>query len=115
MTSKGQLREQIEMATNRDRRRHERHHLGLPIRVHFDNGVRSADIELADVSRGGGRFVGLPASQPVRVGESVAFGFVLPGPVSCVAAARVVRVEEGAFAVQVDRANPAYESFVSAF
>lgn len=95
-----------------DRRHHERHHLGLPIRVHFDNGKRSADIELADVSRGGGRFVGGPGGG-VKVGEHIAFGFVLPGRVSCVAAARVVRVEQGAFAVQVDRANEAFQTFVA--
>ena len=99
----------------RDRRQYERHHLGLPIRVHFDNGVRSADVEMADVSHGGGRFVGMPLSRRVSVGESIAFGFVLPGPVSCVASARVVRSEPGEFAVQVDRANEAYQAFIAAF
>lgn len=96
-----------------ERRAHERHHLGLPIRVHFDSGRRSADIELADVSRGGGRFVGGPHLASVAVGENIAFGFVLPGKVSCVAAARVVRVENGAFAVQLFRANEEFQRFVA--
>lgn len=98
--------------TGRERRVHERHHLGLPIRVHFDSGRRSADIELQDVSWGGGRFVGKPGPG-VTVGEMVAFGFVLPGAVSCVAAARVVRVESEGFAVKLDRANEAFMAFLS--
>ena len=96
----------------RERRVHERHHLGLPIRVHFDSGRRSADIELQDVSWGGGRFVGKPGTG-LTVGETVAFGFVLPGAVSCVAAARVVRIEPEGFAVKLDRANDAFMHFVS--
>ncbi len=99
--------------TGFDRREHARHHLGLPIRVHFDGGSRSANIELSDVSRGGGRFEGYLTQGRVRVGETIAFGFVLPGPVSCVAAARVTRVEGSAFAVQVARANEAFEQFVA--
>lgn len=98
--------------SGRERRVHERHHLGLPIRVHFDSGRRSADIELGDVSRGGGRFVGHPGPG-VTIGETVAFGFVLPGAVSCVAAARVVRVEAEGFAVELDRANEAFTQFLA--
>ncbi|MCG5055257.1 MAG: PilZ domain-containing protein [Myxococcales bacterium] len=98
------------LTSGAERRQHARHYLGLPIRVHFEGGRRSADIELADVSHGGGRFVGTPSA--VAVGQSVAFGFVLPGPVSCVAAARVVRVDPGGFAVRLDRANEAFAQFV---
>jgi len=98
-------------SSGRERRVHERHHLGLPIRVHFDSGRRSADIELGDVSWGGGRFVGKPGPG-VSIGETVAFGFILPGAVSCVAAARVVRIESEGFAVQLDRANDAFREFL---
>jgi hypothetical protein len=98
--------------TGRERRVHARHHLGLPIRVPFDSGRRSADIELKDVSWGGGRFVGKPGAG-VTVGEVVAFGFVLPGAVSCVAAAHVVRVEPEGFAVKLERANDAFLKFLS--
>lgn len=98
--------------SGRERRVHERHHLGLPIRVHFDSGRRSADIELGDVSWGGGRFVGAPGPG-VSVGETVAFGFILPGAVSCVAAARVVRIESEGFAVKLDRANDAFTQFLT--
>ena len=115
MMGKAQATEHNMQTGNRDRRQHERHHLGLPIRVHFESGIRTAVVELADVSHGGGRFVGMPPTRNVSVGESVAFGFVLPGPVSCVASARVVRTEPGEFAVQVDRANEAYQNFIAGF
>ena len=115
MMGEAELREHKLRSGQGNRRQHERHHLGLPIRVHFGSGMRTAVVELADVSHGGGRFVGMPSTRSVGIGESVAFGFVLPGPISCVASARVVRSEPGEFAVRVDRANEAYNDFVASF
>ena len=53
------------------------------------------------------------AGRTLALDERVCFGFVTPGPLSCVANGYVMRVDEGdEFVLSIDRANPAFHTFV---
>lgn len=67
-------------------------------------------LELVEVSGGGGSFrtTGLLPS----LGQKVAFGFVTPDHSMCTACGRVVRLQPSGFALQLERANRSFRSFV---
>jgi hypothetical protein len=97
-----------------ERRRHSRYALGVPVRFRLDEGAASMFLELVDVSAGGGCF--RAPTGTVRVGQHVAFGFVMPhdgaGDGLCVARARVVRTMPGLFAVVIERSSDALQRFL---
>jgi PilZ domain len=95
----------------RDRRRHPRIPLGVPVRFYLAGQQRPATIELVDVSAGGGAFRG-PAAAP-RLGQRAAFGFVMPGRAVCVARGHVVRVFGNEFALELDRMNDPFRGFLA--
>jgi hypothetical protein len=96
---------------SRDRRRHERFPLGLPVRVRLQEREQALLAELLDVSKSGARF-GAPIGD-VRLDDKVAFGFVMPDRPSCHAKGQVVRVEDsGQFVLALDDSNDAFAGFI---
>jgi len=93
-----------------ERRRHPRVPLGVPVRVHMAGEARPTTIELVEVSGGGGSF--RTAGQLPSLGQRVAFGFVTPDHAMCTACGRVVRLDQGGFALKLERANRSFRSFV---
>lgn len=90
-----------------DRRRHPRKPVGLPVRVHFANGV-GVTVELRDVSPGGCYFSGVPVPRSAKF----AFGFRMPGGQVCLAAGEVLRVDRAGFAAILSRSTDAFDGFI---
>ena len=93
-----------------ERRRHPRVPLGVPVRVHMAGDERPTMLELVEVSGGGGSF--RTAGPLPNLGQRVAFGFVTPDRSMCTACGRVVRLDPAGFALQLERANHSFRSFV---
>ena len=93
-----------------ERRRHPRIFLGLPVRVHYAGVLKSMTLELCNLSLEGSYFH--TAGAKPRRGQWVAFGFVTADRLVCAARGRVVRVDDGGFALQLEGTNSAFESFV---
>ena len=91
-------------------RRHPRIFLGVPVRVHFAGEPRSLTLELANVSSGGSCF--RTSGRRPRLGQWVSFGFVTADRLVCAARGRVVRVDDSGFALKLESANSAFQSFV---
>jgi PilZ domain len=97
--------------SSRERRRHERFSLGLPVHIRFEEREHGLLVELLDISKSGARFVA-PVGD-VRVADHVAFGFVMPDRLSCHAKGQVVRVDDrGQFVLSLDDANDAFAGFI---
>jgi PilZ domain len=97
--------------SGRERRRHERFSLGLPVCVQLEEREHALLVELLDISQSGARFVA-PVGD-VRVADHVAFGFVMPDRLSCQAKGRVVRVDDaGQFVLSLDDSNDAFAGFI---
>jgi hypothetical protein len=95
----------------RDRRRHERFPLGLPVRVELEEREQALIVELLDISKSGARFGSLAGD--VRVSDHVTFGFVMPDRPSCHAKGQVVRVDRsGQFVLALDDANDEFVGFI---
>jgi hypothetical protein len=94
-----------------ERRRHPRVPLGVPVRVHMAGQPSPKTIELVEVSGGGGSFR-MKGTLPT-LGQRVAFGFVTPDHSMCAACGRVVRIQSGGFALQLERASRSFRSFVA--
>lgn len=92
-----------------DRRRHLRVPLGMPVRVHFAGRTMPVTVELRDISHGGCYFRGASAPAFARL----AFGFVLPERQVCVARGRVLRVDDGGFAITIDQSNETFTDFLT--
>ena len=94
-----------------DRREHARFPLGLPVVIHVEARNESLTVEVVDIAPRGVRF--RSAGRTLALDERVSFGFVTPGPLSCVANGYVMRVDGGdEFVLSIDRANPAFHTFV---
>jgi len=93
-----------------ERRRHPRVPLGVPVRIHMAGQPRPKTIELVEVSGGGGSFR-MTGTLPT-LGQRVAFGFVTPDKSMCAACGRVVRIQTGGFALQLERSSRSFRSFV---
>lgn len=97
--------------STRDRRRHERFPLGLPVQVRLEEREPAMLVELLDLSKSGARFGALTGD--VHVADHVAFGFVVPDHPSCHAEGQVVRVDHsGQFVLALDAANDAFAGFI---
>ncbi|HET6280797.1 MAG TPA: PilZ domain-containing protein [Polyangia bacterium] len=100
----------------RDRRRHRRFTLGVPVRLHAEGALRATTIELTDVSFRGCRLGGFPALLAPENDTRIAFGFVLPGRRIALAKGRVVRqVDEaagGGVGLAIERANVTFYEFL---
>lgn len=97
--------------SSRERRRHERFPLGLPVRILCGEREHALLVELLDISKSGARFVA-PVGD-VRVADHVAFGFVMPDRLSCHAKGQVVRVDDqGQFVLSLDDSNDAFAGFI---
>lgn len=95
----------------RERRRHSRFPLGLPVKVHLAGRTDPITVELMDIAEGGVRFRAL--SDEVRLDERAAFGFVLPDQPACMAKGRVVRIDGGGeFVLSLEHANDAFRGFL---
>jgi len=100
---------QVTDISHRERRRHTRASIGLPVRVHFAGRTVPVTVELRDVSLSGCYFTGVTATPDQRL----AFGFVLPEKRVCVANGRVVRADRNGFAVELDRSNDGFTDFLN--
>jgi hypothetical protein len=97
--------------TAQERRQHERHALGLPVRVRLPGRGASMLAELLDISESGARFGG--AVGEVLLSDDVVFGFVLPDRPGCQAMGQVVRVEgSGQFVVALNDVNDSFVGFI---
>jgi len=95
----------------RDRRRHARFPLGLPVGVHIAGRPGPITVELLDLSATGGRFRCL--GDRVRVDEIATVAFFLDDQRRCQAEGRVVRSDaSGEFALRLKKANDAFAAFV---
>jgi hypothetical protein len=94
-----------------ERRRRPRTFLGVPVRVHFAGVPKSVTLELGDITLEGSYF--RTSGPKPRRGQWVAFGFVTASLEVCAARGRVVRLDNGGFAIQLEGANAAFESFVA--
>lgn len=81
------------------------------MRVHFAGVPQSLTLELADLSMEGSYF--RTSGAKPRRGQWVAYGFVTADRLVCAARGRVVRVDEGGFALQLEGTNSAFETFVT--
>jgi len=94
-----------------DRREHARYPLGLPVVIHVGAQKESLTVEVVDIAPGGVRL--RSCGRALALAERVSFGFVTPGPLSCVADGYVMRVDGGdEFILSIDQANPAFHTFV---
>jgi hypothetical protein len=81
--------------------------------IHVEARNESLTVEVVDIAPRGVRF--RSAGRALALDERVSFGFVTPGPLSCVANGYVMRVDHGdEFVLAIDRANPAFHTFVGA-
>ncbi len=95
----------------KDRRRHARFPLGLPVGVQIAGRPGPITVELLDLSATGGRFRCL--GDRVRVDETATVVFVLDDQRRCQAVGRVVRSEaSGEFALRLKNSNDAFAAFV---
>jgi hypothetical protein len=95
----------------RNRRRHARVPVGLPVQVHLDGRPDAITVELIDLGAGGVRFRAL--SDEARVEQRAAFTLVVAGGEACAAAGRVLRTHPGGeFIVVLDDVSPAFREFV---
>lgn len=92
----------------RERRRHRRTPVGLRVRVHFVGRTLPVTAELTDVSPGGCYVRGVAAPGQAKL----ALGFVGRKSRVCLAAGQVLRVDQGGFAVKLQRSNKAFMDFV---
>jgi hypothetical protein len=97
--------------TGKDRRRHARFPLGLPVGVQIVGRPGPITVELLDLSATGGRFRCL--GDRVRVDETATVAFVLEDQRRCQAEGRVVRADpSGEFALRLKTSNDAFVAFV---
>jgi hypothetical protein len=95
----------------KDRRRHARFPLGLPVGVQLAGRPGPITVELLDLSATGGRFRCL--GDRVRVDETATVAFVLEDQRRCQAEGRVVRSDaSGEFALRLKKSNDAFAAFV---
>ncbi len=94
-----------------ERRRHPRIFLGVPVRVHYAGIPQSLTLELGDVSLEGSYF--RTSGPKPRRGQWVAFGFVTADLLVCAARGRVIRIDDGGFALQLEGTNSSFETFVA--
>ncbi len=96
---------------SKDRRRHARFPLGLPVGVQISGRSEPITVELLDVSATGGRFRSL--GDRVRVDDTAIVAFVLEDQRRCTAEGRVVRSDaSGEFALRLKSSNDAFAAFV---
>jgi hypothetical protein len=96
----------------KDRRRHARFPLGLPVGVQLAGRPGPITVELLDLSATGGRFRCL--GEKVRVNETATVSFVLQDQQCCLAEGQVVRSDaSGEFALRLADTNEAFVAFIS--
>jgi hypothetical protein len=93
-----------------ERRREPRVFLGVPVRVQLEGEPQSLTLELADISSSGGFF--RTTNCKTRVGQSVAFGFVISDRSVCAARGTVVRGDDSGFALSLENTNSAFRYFI---
>jgi hypothetical protein len=81
----------------------------MQVRVHFVGRDLPVTAQLADISPAGCYFRGVKA--PGKTG--LAFGFQVRKDRVCLAAGQVLRVDEGGFAVKIQRSNTAFTNFIA--
>jgi hypothetical protein len=100
-------------ALGADRRARARYTIGLPVRVHVDGMDRSLLAELADVSSIGCFLRGAEIASATRLGDRLAFGFVLPSLGVGLVRGRVVRRATGdGLGVMIEHANSFFDELL---
>ena len=97
----------------KDRRRHARFPLGLPVGVQLAGRPGPITVELLDLSATGGRFRCPAPGEKVRVNDTATVSFVMQDQRRCFAEGQVVRADaSGEFALRLAAANDAFVAFV---
>ena len=96
----------------KNRRKHARVAVGLPVEVHIgDATANPLIVELMDIAPGGIRFRAL--SDEVRLGQRAKFTFTVADHGQCAAEGAVLRTQPGGvFIVALERANRVFRDFV---
>lgn len=95
----------------KNRRRHPRIPVGLPVEVRVSGRESPFIVELVDIAKAGVRFRSL--GDPVELDQTATFSFMVEGTGKCSAEGRVARVEGGTeFIVVLEKANPRFRDFV---
>jgi hypothetical protein len=95
----------------KNRRRHPRVPVGLPVEVHIADSAKTIVVELVDIAKAGVRFRSL--GEEVKVGQRATFTFTVEGQGNCSAEGQVARVHSGnEFIVVLEKANPKFRDFV---
>jgi hypothetical protein len=95
----------------KNRRKHARVPVGLPVEVHIAGGKKPIIVELMDIAPGGIRFRSL--SDEVRIGQRATFKFTVANHGDCAAEGTVLRIQPGGvFIVALERANRVFRDFV---
>ena len=100
----------------KERRRHRRFTVGVPVRLRTQGSKTSTMIELSDVSFRGCRMRALAADSTPALNDRVAFGFVMADRAIALAKGRVVRAIDDAqglgVGLVIERANVAFYEFL---
>jgi hypothetical protein len=95
----------------KNRRKHARVPVGLPVEVHIGDTTNPLIVELMDIAPGGIRFRAL--SDEVRLGQRAKFTFTVADHGQCAAEGAVLRTQPGGiFIVALERANRVFRDFV---
>ena len=99
-------------AVRKNRRKHARVPVGLPVEVHIGGGdSKRLIVELMDIAPGGIRFRSL--DDDVRLGQRAKFTFTVADHGQCAAEGSVLRTQPGGvFIVALERANRVFRDFV---
>jgi hypothetical protein len=95
----------------KNRRRHPRMPVGLPVEVHLSGRASPLIVELVDIAKAGVRFRSL-GDDPVEIDQQASFTFMVEGSGKCSAEGRVSRVDGTEFIVILEKANPRFRDFV---
>ena len=94
-----------------ERRKHERHSLGLPVRLRLPGPREPVIVELLDISESGARIQG--GVVQVGLSEHLVLGFVTPDQSRCQASGQVVRIDRwGQFVLALDEKNESFLGFM---
>jgi hypothetical protein len=98
-------------AVLKNRRKHARVPVGLPVEVHISGGSQPLIVELMDIAPGGIRFRSL--DENVHLGQRATFTFTVADHGQCAAEGAVLRTQPGGvFIVALERANRVFRDFV---
>jgi len=115
-TRSNKLTGELKVGLKKERRRHRRFTVGVPVRLRTEGSTAATMVELSDVSFRGCRMRALSTGGAPAVNARVAFGFVMEDRTIALAKGRVVRcIDEalgGGIGLVIERANVTFYEFL---